>query len=299
MRVVYANQCQGKDDIRSQEYPMTPEEAVIASGAHRFNIQKLTTMQIKYQEPGERGELYHSDRWDKKILFRRDVGGYMVQFRLPAQGHRYVIGCDTAEGKADSRGEERDATVADVYDLDAGMEQVACIYGNISSENIIAPLAMLGEYYNKAFIVIENNSSGSHTCVEMGKIYPRERLYHNGDIVEDSNRRLGREIGFKTHVGTKGNLIGNLAEAIETDGIIFHLEKTFDEMRHYVKKPGGGTEAAPGYHDDHCIAAALAVVGAHSRPVLLDRKQMDEIERYYQKPKAVAYGGGRNPIVGY
>ena len=300
MRVIKNAQCQGKDDIRAQEYCITPEEAVIASGAHRFNIQKINFMQAKYQEEGERGELYYSDRWDKRILFRRDMGGYMLRFRSPQQGHRYVIGCDTAEGKVDKHGEEQDSTVADVYDLDNGMEQAAVIYGNISSENIIAPLKLLGEYYNRAFIVVENNSSGQHTCVEMGKIYPRERLYHSGDIVEDSHRRMSREIGFKTTIGTKGNLVGNLAEAIETDAIIFHCEKTFDEMRHYVKKSGGGTEAAAGYHDDHVMAAALGVVGAQSRPVLLDRHQnADAIERFYQYPKESKFASGKNSITGY
>lgn len=299
MRAVLASQCQGKEDIRAQEFCVTPEEAVIASGATRFNIHKLNAMQQRYVEDGERGELSYSDSWNRKILFRRDSGGMMIRFRQPKHGHRYVIGCDTAEGKLDERGNERDATVATCHDLDEGMEQVAIIYGNISPENIVVPLAMMGEYYNRAFIVPESNSSGSHTCIELGKIYPQERLYHSGDNVEESNR-ISREIGFRTTIATKPHLVGDLAAAIEEDAILIHCERTFDELRHYIKKAGGGTEAAPGYHDDHPMSVALALQGAKSRPVLLDRKQNpDAIERHYQMVKRPLGQEGRSSITGY
>uniref|UniRef100_A0A6M3L8K0 Putative terminase n=1 Tax=viral metagenome TaxID=1070528 RepID=A0A6M3L8K0_9ZZZZ len=285
MRAIFAAQCRGRDDIRRQEYAMTPEEAVVASGDSRFNVEKILALRDKYVEDGERGTLQHSTRWDKKILFNKDIGGDLIRYRQPKPNHRYVIGVDTAEGKYDEKyGNDPDSTVASVHDLDENMEQVAVIYGRISSENIIAPLKMLAEYYNTAFVVIENNSTGTHTCIEMAKVYPREHLYHSGDIVHEKFRTT-REIGWKTTVATKGRLIGWLAEAIEENAVTVHCDKTFEELLHYKKKPGGGTEAAPGYHDDHTIAIALAVVGAKSRPVILDKRQTDSIERYYQLPK--------------
>ncbi len=298
MRIILSSQCQGHDDIRAQEYPCTPEEAVMASGGNRFNIHKINLSQAKYVEPGERGDLYYGDRWDKKILWRRDSGGMMIRFREPRPRHRYVIGCDIATGKLDEHGNEQDASVATVHDMDDGMEQAAIIYGAISPENMVTPLQMMGEYYNRAFIVIENNSEGSHVCIEMGKCYPRERLYHSGDNVEELNR-LSREVGFRTTVASKPHLIGPLAVAIEEDAVIFHCEKTYAELRHYVKKAGGGTEAAAGYHDDHVMASALAVCGARSRPVLLDRRENpDAIERFYQAGKK-SPESGRNAVTGY
>ena len=116
--------------------------------------------------------------------------------------------------------------------------------------------------------------------------------------MQDS-RRISREIGFKTTIATKGNMIGNLAASIEDDSIIFHCAKTFEELIHYIKKHGGGTEASPGYHDDHTMAAGLAVVGAMSRPVMLDKRDIDSVEKYYQLPKQSHIDQTRNSITGY
>jgi len=110
---------------------------------------------------------------------------------------------------------------------------------------------------------------------------------------------LSREIGFTTSHTSKGDLIGNLAQTIEEKSLRIHCEKTYEELRHYRTKEGGGTEAAAGYHDDHVMALALAVLAARSRPVALDsHRQLDAIERYYQAPKE-QHQEGRDAITGY
>ena len=296
MRAVFVSQCQSQEEIRCQEYAMNAEEAIIASGKHRFNIAKLNLMQTKYQEAGVQGELYYEGRWDKKILFREDIGGLVKLFRRPQQNHRYIMAIDVAEGKQDDRAKDPDATIVDVYDFDNNMEQVAIIAGQITPENIIDPARMLAEFFNWAFIIPESNSIGIHVCIELGKVYPTERLYHQGDNIQESNR-ISREIGFKSTVSTKPIMIGHLASAIEEASIIFHDEGTFDELRHYVKE-GGKTQAAPGYHDDRVTTAGLAVQGARSRPVILDRKKTDSIEKYYQVMKPHVESG-RNATTGY
>lgn len=281
--------CQGDEDIMRQEYPSTPGEAVRASGRGRFDQRRLDMMPI---EDGEVGELYYSDRWDKQVLFRRDAGGALTRFKQPVRGHRYVIGVDSAEGRLDAHGRKQDDSVVDVYDLDMGMEQVAVLCDNISVENLVAPVLMIAEYYNNAFIAPEANSIGHHLCIELLKKYPKERLYHRQD---DHGRN--REVGFKTTVGTKESiLIGGLAAAIADGQIIFHYKKTLEQLRVYVKKAGGGTEAEAGYHDDLVIGAALAVVGAKAYPPTLNRSKMRTLASIYNPQHR---DDGRNAITGY
>jgi hypothetical protein len=298
MRAIFTSQCQSDESIRCQEYCLNADEAIIASGKHRFNIAKLNLMQAKYVEAGQKGELTYKQRWSKKVEWQEDSGGAILRFRTPIPNHRYIVAIDVAEAKEDKRNNDPDATVIDVYDFDNGMEQVAVMGGDINPENAVIPAAMLAEYYNWAFIIPEANSIGIHVCIELGKVYPQERLYHSGENIQDSGR-ISREIGFKTTTSTKPIMIGHLAASIEEGSIIFHYQKTYEELRHYIKT-AGKTEAAPGYHDDYVITPALAVEGARSRPVILDRrKEADGIERYYQTAKPGQVNTGRSTITGY
>ena len=150
------------------------------------------------------------------------------------------------------------------------MEQVAVIYGNrISEDSIIQPLVMLGEYYNGAFVCIESNSMGKHTCVEMGKRYPVERLYHRDDH-DKTKTRMSREIGWRTTFSNKSIMIGSLSAAMTQNQIVLRCKETVKECRTYVNLRGGGTGADAGFHDDHVIALALAVMAAKSYPTRLE-----------------------------
>jgi len=256
--------CQGNEDIFAQEYPMTPEEGVRASGRSRFDHAAIDRMPI---EDGIKGELYYSGRWDKAILFRNDPKGDLTRYREPMHGHRYVVAIDTAEGKLDAHGRAQDDSVIDVYDCDNQMEQVAQLAAPIAVENLKSPAMLIAEYYNNAFIIPECNSSGRMLCIELGREYPRERLYHRDDWDTDKTR-MNREIGFRTTVGNKESiLIGGLAEAISNNEIVFHSKKTVSQLRTFIKKPGGGTEAEAGYHDDCLKQGTLIKTNIGYRPI--------------------------------
>lgn len=284
-RLVLKTQCENDLDTLKQEYPVTPVEAVRASGRARFDHNFIDAQPV---EPGESVSLHYSDRWDRRIEYKRDRMSPLTVFRHPVSAHRYTIGVDVAEGKLDDNGKIADASVCDVYDLDQGMEQVAVLSGqDISEEMIPSDLKMIGEYYNGAFIVIANISIGKHVAVEMGKIYPGERLYHHPN---------SREIGFHETIASKPILIGGLAEAVSANEIVFRYQKTIDELRRYIKKPGGGTGAESGYHDDHVVSAALAVVGAKAYPMILVNRQPTTLLGRFTAHKA---NESRSQVTGY
>lgn len=293
-RVILKQQCSGDLDILKQEYPATPTEAVRASGRGRFDNNCLDAMPV---EVGIKGRLEFSDRWDKKILWQNDPMSPFIKFKDPVPNHRYVAAVDTSEGKYDDNGKHADSTVMDIYDLDSNMEQVAILASPEISEDAILPyLTVTAEYYNGAFVIIESNSTGKHTCIEMGKCYPRERLYHKDDWNQDKSR-MSREIGHRTTFQNKSLVIGSLADAVLSHAIVFHARLSVDELRHYTRKDGGSPEV--GYHDDHVTTAGLAVHAAKCYPHRLKSTDTNISRIYQNQPHHDPKQQTRSSVTGY
>ncbi len=248
-----------------QEFPATSQEAVeVSSKRAKFDHEALSVPPVNMVETGECGDFYQSDSWDRKITWRRNPTGDCIRYRAVVPNHRYVCSVDVAEGKLDDFGKEQDSSVVHVWDLDMGMEQV-CVLSSplLGEEALVAPTHLIAEDYNFAFLIIESNSTGKHTCIEIAKVYPRDRLYHRDDW-DPTKSRQSREIGFRTHVGNKNVWVGALAEVIGEKQMVIHCQQTIDELKYYEKKAGGGTEARAGRHDDHVTSCGLGVIGAKS-----------------------------------
>ena len=209
----------------------------------------------------------------------------------PALGHKYTIGVDTCEGKVPEGSKKPDASVCQVLDVTRGGEQVAKIYGQISEENLVEPLLLLAEFYNGAYLVIENNSTGKHVAIQAGKQYPKIRLYHNDDWNPDK-KRYSREIGHRTSSGNRALMIGKLAHKLEGRSLVLYDSKTVHELHGFHKTPGGKAEAAQGYHDDHVMALTLACIGLDSYPGNL--KPFTPYSIREGTPRSYRFGGGRS-----
>lgn len=202
-----------------------------------------------------------------------------------------------AEGKLDDLGKEADASVATVHDLDHNMEQVAVLQGqDLGEEYLVEPLVLMALYYNHAFIVCESNNTGKHVCIQLGAgNYDKSKLYHKDDW-QGERSRSRREIGWRTTNINKPSLIGELATAIETHGLVIHSKDTHRELTRFIKD-GGKTKAESGYHDDHVIAVGLAVIGAITYNKLFRLQEVPEYAQRYKIPEAREEG--RDSIVGY
>lgn len=300
-RATIKNKCGGDLNVFNQEYPETPEQAFVLSGRPRLNRSVLAAMPVE-KDPAV-GRLTVEEYWDKRVVFTPDPAEDLTVFTQPVQNHRYVIGVDIAEGK-EAEGvldEEKkgDASVAIVLDISTTpWQQVATLAGQISEEQLVEPLAMLGRWYNTAFIVIETNNTGKHVSISIPKHphnYPVAKLYHKDDWNEDK-RRMQREIGWRTHVGSKPIMVGWLAEAIEEKAVVLRDERTVRECMRFVKK-GAKVQGAAGSHDDHPMALALAIVGARCSP----RFEPLQLVGMPKRPElhTAAKGGTKNVHTGY
>ncbi len=266
-RVTIQNECGGSLDVYNREYPETPELAFIGSGRPVFDRATVSLMPI---ETGRIGRLQLGKTgWSERIDFVEDKMGFLTVWRRPVLGHRYVCALDTAEGIADDQGKNPDATVCHIYDLDAGMEQVARLAGQISPKDIVEPWWLLMRWYNMAFGVPERNNTGEYPCIRILEApfsYPEDRLYHLDDW-DKKGRRMKRKVGFRTGPATRNNLIDTLAHFIDSGSIRFHSSHTQEELLHFVTKRSGKREADSGYHDDEVICAGLACKGAEAYPI--------------------------------
>lgn len=299
-RFAIKNRCGGDMNIYNQEYPETPELAFVLSGRPRLNRVVLASMPVE-KEPAV-GRLSVTEYWDKQITFVPDPAEDLKVFTPPVQNHRYVIGVDVAEGKeADGvldKEKAGDDSVALVLDITTTpWQQVATLAGKISEENLVEPLTLLGRWYNLAFIVIENNSVGKHVAITIPKppfTYPLAKLYHKDDWNEEK-RRMQREVGWRTHSGSKSLLVGWLADAIEQKSVILRDEETVRQCMRFVRK-GTKVEGAAGSHDDHPMALGLAIIGARSSPRFDTLHLPGPIHRL---PTTTDRGGSRSSITGY
>lgn len=260
-RWLLKHKCRNDKNVRFQEYPYSPEVAFIYSGRPRFNVEILSSMPV---DKPVRGILAPAARMSRKIVFHPEPEGEVYRWEEPVPGHSYVIGVDTSEGLIPSGTKNPDSTVAQVFDRTMGGVQVAKIYGQISEDILVEPLSLLCEYYNGAWCVIENNSTGKLVAVQMGEKYDKQRLYREHD--EEDPKRRSKRIGFRTHGFNRRQWVGRLASLLNDRSIVLKDEKTVSEMVHFHITEGGRAEAATGYHDDHVSALWLVVVGFDSYP---------------------------------
>lgn len=268
-RFTIKNQCQNDIDIYHQEHPETPHHAFLASGRPRFNRSLISLWPV---ETGRTGKLEEKQiGWRRSLQFVADPQEFLTVYRDPVPGHRYVLGTDTSEGKIPDGCRKPDATVAMVIDIDHGCEQCAVISGQISEENVVPYLDLLGRHYNLSFQIPETNSTGKVVAINLPNPpynYPRERFYHKDDWNPEKSRHV-REIGWRTHETNRHHLISVLANAINENAVIVYDRRTREECNNFVWKDGGRAEAQKGFHDDHVFALALALMGAKSYPMHL------------------------------
>jgi hypothetical protein len=268
--------CNGDINDFHQDYPITAEQAFVATGRPRFNYDPLNRMHI---EPGVRGFLRKKSKWSGDLSFVEEARGEMILFRPNEPGHRYVLAIDPSEGIPSENpncphcsGDSDEASVQ-VYDIDSPkLEQVALYYGPYNEEQLVTPALNLAEYYNMAYVVIERvGGHGDHLSFQFGTQYPPERVF---------SMEGKRDSGLKVHTGNRMGLNDDLASAIDDELLEIHSERTVHQLkmvkRIQMKKIGyEGSGARAGHHDDDASSLWGIIQGWRFYP-----RGLDPIEKH-------------------
>jgi hypothetical protein len=272
-----------------QEYPSTPDEAFLVTGATYFNNQKLSSI----------SKTLLSTEWDPippttllsfiptRFPTLRSEKNALLVWEYPQPGKQYVVSADPAEGLRDWG--EHDFGPADVFEAGT-WTQVAQLYGQWDAFTFAKLLHNLAWWYNFALLGVESNNHGhavlGHLIHELA--YPPMDdsgwggLYYH-ESFDEKKKVKRRKPGFPTTPKSKYENLDGLAAAIEHDEIHFRSRRSISELMTFVKKDGGKAGAEGNSHDDTVTTAAIA------RALLAVRHS------YLLQPNAVA--GTRSPLL--
>lgn len=245
------NNCGGDLNKFHQEYPATPDEAFIATGACVFDKEKIVL----------RREQVRKDTWERGMFrVKRDFTGKIESYqweqnskgpvrirRKPETGAPYVIGGDTA-------GTGSDFFAAHVLDNRTG-DQVAVIHHQFGERMFAEQMYCLGMYYNEALIGIETNySTFPQLCLEdLGY-----RNFYVRQVLDTYTGRLADSFGFQTTPKSRPLIIDGLKDVVKQALETIHDFDTLGEMLTFVYDENWKPQAEEGEHDDLVMSLAIA-----------------------------------------
>ena len=230
-------------DLFRQEYPSEPDEAFLTTGRPVFNPDQIVKSMDKTQDLKERLAL-EGGEW------LNNARGELSTYRKHQEGEQYVIGADVAMGVRGG-----DYSVCQV--LDSKKRQVATWRGHVHPDYYAEILYALGEYYNEAFICVENNSHGILTCTRLGKDMAYPNFYTETQLDKLTDRETTK-LGFTTTSKTKPLIIDQLRAAMREEQLEVNCKVTLREMLTYIVTESGAMQAEAGCFDDCVMALALA-----------------------------------------
>ncbi len=230
-------------DRFKQEYPANPNEAFLSTGRPVFNPEQLQELLTETRDVEQRLALEGDE-------FVNNPRGELTTYRPHDPGERYVIGADSSMGIRNG-----DYSVAQV--LDSKKRQVATWRGHVHPDYYAEVLQALGEYYNQAFIIVENNSHGILTCTRLGKDFAYPNMYLETQVDKLTDRETIK-LGFTTTSKTKPLVIDQLRASLREGEMELNDKTTIRELMTYIVTESGSMEAEAGCFDDCVMSLALA-----------------------------------------
>jgi len=185
---------------------------------------------------------------DDLIIFNSLFNGLKI-FEEPKLNHYYVVSLDPKKEGIDNASIQ----VIDVTNLP--FKQVATASLNESFMSLPGKLFDIGNYYNLALVIVENN---------IGESIPSTLFYnyeYEGEVFIETgkNGKAKKEMGFRTTVKTKRQILTLLKKLIETGNLIINDIETLEELFTFIEKPNGTFSAEGSYHDDRVMALAVSL----------------------------------------
>jgi hypothetical protein len=218
-----------------QEYPTIPEEAFLSSSVSVFDLYGVS--QLKAVNP-------------VTSLKGVDI------FEEPIKDHKYIIGCDTAEGTG---GDSTSIEIWDLTDAENIKEVGSFADSMIRPDQTADMLVSLGRIYNDAFLIPERNGSGLSTVLKI-----QDKGYRNlfvNKTIDKQTQKSKHEYGWRTKGGNRDLMIDDFVELFEEGKLIINSQRLIQEMKTFVRKDNGRREHDEGYHDDCLFASFLAIQG--------------------------------------
>ncbi len=258
----YYNKYKGyiNKDLIKQEYPCTPDEAFLASGACIFDkeiiIRRKEYLKREYEKnPPKKG--FFLFEWnnpeakdfikDNTIRFIEDKNGYITIYEDAQKGYPYVIGGDT-------KGEGSDFFAATVVNNVTG-KRCATLHADMDPDTYAHQMYCLGKYYNYALIGIEINFD-LYPVKELERLnYHRQYIRQHYDSMTNTYQKKN---GWKTDGNTRPLIISREITLIRDNIDLFNHIEFLNECLTFIKDEKGRPDAEAGKHDDILFSDMIA-----------------------------------------
>lgn len=247
-----------------QEYPATLLEAFQSGVGNVFELDALMEMQAKVPFDPLTANRFLTQFWDRlEAQEQEDVKASLAKFKalhatgvmvwhFPEKGKHYVIGVDPSDG------EGSDNTSINVWEIPKEatekLKQCAQFYGKIRPDHGAQIAMELAEYYNKAFVGVENNMLSF--VLFLSKIYDN---YYTEVEMDKKTQRRSVKLGWNTNTKTRDPMVDDFIALHEDNYLEINSAITISEMKTFVKKDNGKREHADGKHDDSLIGDMIAL----------------------------------------
>lgn len=248
------------EQLFMQEYPITPEEAFQSGAGAVFDQEQIAALVklpvLKIQQIDELLTIrdHKGLYWERaESLVKKGVWIW----RLPDVGKEYVIGVDPSDGQGS------DSASINVWTkkpdpVTGKLQQVAQFYGKLLPDDIAEVTKEMAEFYNKAFVGVENNMLS--TILFLVKIYDN---YFYSTRIDEKTQKKTKKIGYNTNIQTREKMIDDFIMHLDDDLLEINSPVTFNEMRTFVKKVMASgaykREHANGKFDDSLFADFIAL----------------------------------------
>jgi hypothetical protein len=244
-----------------EEYPCTPEEAFLSTGANVFPIQPLRDC-YKPHVGSSRGYLYNNAG---AVAFRETEAGHWTIFKWPGKRQKYAIGVDptkTIDG---------DPCAIQVINR-ATMEQVAVWHGHAVPARV-GEIALAAAYFYNNAILNTEVQGGGHEVMNVWRTNGYNGIWL--DRRPDKAKVSGQLLGWKTTWDTKQWLIATVQGFLARGEVLIHHGATYYEMTQFTAKEDGtyGPARRSG-HDDCVMSYGIAVMTAMTEWRTLDMNEV-------------------------
>jgi len=315
MRMAIRDECKGDFDRFLQDYPFDDVSCFLKSGRGRFGELGLTYQdRVVKVSTREFGVLEHDLRSDR-VMFRQtsEAEARVVRTEPPRVGCSYIQATDPATGDSQTSGLDPDSNSYGVlrkgYLQHGRWVEPAVVMRNIcypdgtrfgnwwDTDIVEEEIYRMSRYYGGCKIAVEINKDRGF--VELLKLRQDVDLYQR----EMFNRReqvTTSAYGWNTDVRTREMLISTLARALREagtgkvgEGIELRCPWMVAQMKNFVTKASGRSEAASGKHDDDVLMVAIGLQLIEHATPYMEAEREAWIPRDLREAPGVHRGGGQ------
>jgi hypothetical protein len=272
-RIKIDNDYDGNEMWFQQEYPLTPEEAFIASGSGVFDSSTIKQGYLNVRKPMFEKDIESVMVRERLLVWEEPEMKYeleynqLVRYNEELQDYEYYDGdIEVAKTKVFAN-----YTLAvDTSGLGADFNQVVVWHNikktmvarfgikNINEERLAKIVVEIAKYYNHALIVAEVNYS--HAIYDYIVDLGYKNLYYTESVARIDKKQNNRELGWKTTKLTKAPVISSLRALLNEIPNAIPDKAFWYETEYYVLQDVATNRmnAVSGHHDDIIMANAIA-----------------------------------------